>query len=138
MQVRRDRRDSEAPFKPQREITDDAERHEEQRQCAIFVQLLANLRSDELDALLSRRRIVGFERGHDPLRELGAGHAFFQRQANERGVRAAEALRRIFAEPELVDGAAHAIEVHGMLVRNLDDRSTAEVDAEIESARREE
>ena len=52
VQVGDDRRDGEAPFEAQREVGDDAERHQQQRQRAVLVQLLADLRTDELDALL--------------------------------------------------------------------------------------
>ena len=54
MQVGDDRRDREPPFEAQREVADDAERDEQQRQRAVLVELLADLRADEFDALLRR------------------------------------------------------------------------------------
>ena len=59
VQVGDDRRDGEAPLEAQREVDDDAERDEQQRERAVLVELLADLRADELDALLRRGRVVG-------------------------------------------------------------------------------
>ena len=138
VQVGDDRRDGEAPLEAHREVADDAERDQQQRERAVLVELLADLRADELDALLRGRRVVGAQRAQDALGELRARHAFLQRQADQRGVGAAEALRRIVAQAERVDGAAHAVEIHGVAVDDLDDRAAAEIDAEVQAARGEE
>ena len=98
--------DGEAPFEAHREVAHDAERDEQQRERAVLEELLADLRADEFDALLPRRRVVGLERAHHPLGELRARDAFLERQADQRGVRAAEALRRVLAEIQLVDRGA--------------------------------
>ena len=66
---------------------------QQQRQRAVLVELLADLRADELDALLRGDWVVGLERGHHALGELRGRHAFLQRQADQRAVGAAEALR---------------------------------------------
>ena len=137
VQVRDNGRDREAPFEPQREIRDDAERHEQERERAVFVELLADLRAHELDALLRRRRIFGLERRHDALGQLRARQALLERKPNQRRVRAAEALRRILAEPQLVERVADMVVVDGVRILDFDHRPAAEVDAEIESPRRE-
>ena len=41
-------------------------------------------------------------------------------------------MRRVFAERELVDCTADAVEVDGMVIRNFDDRPAAKIDAEVE------
>ena len=134
MQVGDDRRDGEAPLEAQREVGDDAERDQQQRERAVLVELLAHLRAHELDALRPRGRVVGAQRAHDALRELRARDPFLQRQAHERRVGAPEALRRIVAEAERVDRRAHAVEIDGMAVHDLDDGAAAEVDAEVQAA----
>ena len=59
VQVGDDGRDREPPLEAQREVADDAERDEQQRERAVLVELLADLRADELDALLRAPRVVG-------------------------------------------------------------------------------
>ena len=67
VEVSDDRGHREAPFEAQRQIGDDADADQKKGQRAVLVELLADLRSDEFDALLGDARVVRLERRHDPL-----------------------------------------------------------------------
>ena len=48
----------EAPLEPDGKIGDDAQRHEQQRKRAVFVEFLAHLRTDEFHPLLGGSRVA--------------------------------------------------------------------------------
>ena len=114
VQVGDDRRHGEAPFEAQRQIRDDAEADQQQRQRAVLVELLADLRPDEFDPLLGDAGVVGAQRRHHALGELCGRHAFLQRQPDQGAGGAAESLHRELTQVHLVDGGTHARQVGGM------------------------
>ena len=57
----------EAPFEAQRKVGDDTDTHQQQRERAVLVELLAHLRAHELHSLLGRAGVVSPKRRHDAL-----------------------------------------------------------------------
>src|SRR5207249_6877424 len=139
-----------------------ADDHEDERLDAVFGQLLAHLRADELVALERQRRrlaggagavdarLAGFglaehlaalglaQRLEDAVDEVGLLHVAAQRQPHQHVARGAEVLHLRLTKAHRLDGGARLADVGRLRIGDLDHRAAGELDRQMQPARREE
>ncbi|OIQ83367.1 hypothetical protein GALL_348440 [mine drainage metagenome] len=122
-----DGRHRKTPFEAQREVSHDADRNQQQGQRAIIVQLLADLRTDELDPADLDRGILLFQDIKHILGQLGAAHPLLDRQADQHIAAGAEILYCRILEADAVDRRADLADIRRLRVIDFHHRAAGEI-----------
>jgi hypothetical protein len=133
MHVGDDRRQAEFPLEAQRQIENDPDGGDQQRERAILRELLADLRAHELDPAYLGRAVLALQQGIDLLREFGARLPLLDRHADKHIARRSEILD-LGLEPRALERGADLLHVRTIPVVDLHQRAAGELDREVQPA----
>ena len=122
-----------APFESDRQVGHDAEGDHQQRQCAVVVEFLADLRADEVDALQFEPGVGGRQCGHHAVAGLCGAAGALVGQADQDVMAGAEGLHRHFRQAGFFQHRPDGRQIGGLAGAHFHDGTAREVDAQIQA-----